>query len=84
VANRPSPGHLSHLHPTPAQILTIARGQQAKSRELLAALRLSRWWQHQGNLDEAYQVLAEVYHWFREGFDTLDLQEAKVLLEQLS
>jgi predicted ATPase len=66
------------------QALTMARGQQAKSRELRAALRLSRWWRHQGQQTAAYQVLAEVYHWFREGFDTPDLQEARALLQELS
>jgi predicted ATPase len=63
--------------------LTIARGQQAKSRELRAALRLSRLWQHQGKCAAAYQLLAEVYAWFTEGFDTADLQEARALLEAL-
>ncbi|MGH8066600.1 MAG: ATP-binding protein [Candidatus Entotheonellia bacterium] len=64
--------------------LTIARRQQAKSRELRAALRLSRFWQQQDKQAEAYQVLAEVYNWFTEGFDTADLQEAKALLEELA
>jgi predicted ATPase len=65
-------------------IRSLARGQQAKSRELRAAMRLSRWWRQQGQQAAAYQVLAEVYQWFREGFDTLDLQEARALLEDLS
>lgn len=60
--------------------LAIARRQQAKSWELRAALSLSRLWQHQGKHTEAYPVLAEVYHWFTEGFDTPDLQEAQALL----
>jgi predicted ATPase len=64
--------------------LTIARCQQAKSWELRAALRLSRLWQQQGKHDEAYQLLAEVYGWFTEGFNTADLQEAKQLLAELS
>ena len=63
--------------------LTIARRQQAKSRELRAALRLSRLWQRQGRGTEAYQLLAPVYGWFTEGFDTADLQEARALLEEL-
>jgi predicted ATPase len=62
------------------QALAVARGQQAKSLELRAALCLSRLWQQQGKRDEARQLLAEVYGWFTEGFDTPDLQEAKALL----
>jgi class 3 adenylate cyclase/predicted ATPase len=64
-------------------VLAIARNQQAKSLELRAATSLARLWQRQGKRDEAWQVLAEVYNWFTEGFDTADLQEAKVLLEAL-
>ena len=63
--------------------LTIARRQQAKSRELRAALRLSRLWQRQGKCTEAYQLLAPIYGWFTEGFDTADLQEARALLAAL-
>jgi TOMM system kinase/cyclase fusion protein len=66
------------------QALDIARRQQAKSLELRAAMRLSRLWQQQGKRTEAYQLLAEIYGWFTEGFDTADLQEAKVLLAELS
>ena len=65
------------------QALTIARRQQAKSWELRAATSLSRLWQQQGKRVEARAVLAEVYGWFTEGFDTADLQEAKALLEAL-
>ena len=65
------------------QALTMARRQQAKSLELRAALSLSRLWQRQGKHAEALELLAEVYGWFTEGFDTADLQEAKALLEQL-
>jgi predicted ATPase len=64
--------------------LEVARKQQAKSLELRAAMSLARLWQSQGKKDEARQLLAEVYNWFTEGFDTKDLQEAKVLLEELS
>ena len=53
------------------------------SRELRAALSLSRLWQQQGKRDEARELLAPLYGWFTEGFDTPDLQEAKVLLEEL-
>jgi predicted ATPase len=63
--------------------LDIARRQQAKSLELRAAMSLSRLWQQQGKQEEARQMLADVYGWFTEGFDTADLQEAKALLEEL-
>jgi predicted ATPase len=63
--------------------LTIARRQQARSWELRTTLSLSRLWQRQGKHAAAYQMLAEIYHWFTEGFDTLDLQDTKVLLEEL-
>jgi predicted ATPase len=66
------------------QALTIARCQQAKSWELRATMSLSRLWQQQGKRDAARQLLAEVYHWFTEGFDTADLQEAKALLDELA
>jgi predicted ATPase len=62
----------------------VARRQQAKSWELRVALSLSRLWQQQGKRAEARQILAEVYGWFTEGFDTPDLQEAKVLLDELA
>ena len=61
----------------------VARRQEAISRELRAALSLSRLWQQQGKRDEARELLAPLYGWFTEGFDTPDLQEAKVLLEEL-
>jgi predicted ATPase len=63
--------------------LTIARCQSVKSLELRSALSLSRLWQRQGKRAEAQQLLSEVYGWFTEGFDTIDLQEAKALLEEL-
>jgi predicted ATPase len=63
--------------------LDIARNQQAKSFELRAATSLARLWDQQGKRDEARQVLAEVYNWFTEGFDTADLQDAKALLDAL-
>jgi len=63
--------------------IAIARKQQAKSLELRAVTSLSRWWQSQGKKEEARQMLAEVYNWFTEGFDTADLQEAKALLQEL-
>jgi predicted ATPase len=63
--------------------LDIARHQQAKSLELRAAVSLARLWQQQGKHDEARALLAPVYSWFTEGFDTADLQEAQALLEEL-
>jgi predicted ATPase len=66
------------------QALAIARRQQAKSWELRAAMSLSRLWQRQDKRDAARELLAEVYGWFTEGFDTADLQEAKALLEELA
>ena len=63
--------------------LDIARHQQAKSLELRAAMSLARLWQQQSKRDDARQLLAEVYGWFTEGFDTADLQEAKALLDAL-
>jgi predicted ATPase len=66
------------------QALNIARHQQAKSLELRAAMSLSRLWQRQGKQGEARELLAEIYGWFTEGFDTADLQEAQALLEELS
>jgi predicted ATPase len=65
------------------QALAIARRQQTKSWELRAATSLSRLWQQQGKRLEAHALLAPVYGWFTEGFDTVDLQEAKALLEEL-
>ena len=61
----------------------MARRQQAKSWELGAATSLSRLWQQQGQRTEAHALLAPVYGWFTEGFDTADLQDAKTLLEEL-
>jgi predicted ATPase len=65
------------------QALAIARQQQAKSWELRAAMSLARLWQQQGKRAEARDLLAPIYGWFTEGFDTVDLQEAKALLEEL-
>ena len=65
------------------QALAVARQQQAKSWELRAATSLSRLWQQQGKQAEARELLAPIYGWFTEGFDTADLQEAKALLEEL-
>jgi predicted ATPase len=64
------------------QALVVARRQQARSWELRAAMSLSRLWQQQGKRTEARDLLVPIYGWFTEGFDTLDLQEARVLLEE--
>ena len=66
------------------QALATARRQQAKSLELRAAMSLARLWQRQGKRADACRMLAEVYDWFTEGFDTADLQEAKALLDALT
>jgi predicted ATPase len=65
------------------QALEVAHHQQAKALELRAALSLARLWQGQGKQATARQLLMESYNWFTEGFDTADLQEARVLLEEL-
>jgi predicted ATPase len=65
------------------QALAIARRQQAKSWELRAAMSLARLWQQQGKREEARALLAPIYGWFTEGFDTADLQDAKALLQEL-
>ena len=79
--------------PTPNQMtaetclhhaLAIARQQQAKSFELRAAVSLARLWRSQGKRTEARELLAPVYAWFTEGFDTADLQEARALLGGLA
>jgi predicted ATPase len=63
--------------------LAIARQQQTKSWELRAAMSMARLWRDQSKRHEARDLLAPVYGWFTEGFDTLDLKEAKKLLDEL-
>jgi predicted ATPase len=65
------------------QALDIARHQQAKSLELRAAMSLSRLWRQQGKRQAAHDLLAPIYSWFTEGFDTADLQDARALLTVL-
>jgi predicted ATPase len=66
------------------QALDVARRQQAKALELRAALSLSRLWQQQGQRAAAHTLLAPIYGWFTEGFETPDRQEAKALLAELA
>jgi predicted ATPase len=66
------------------QALEVARKQRTKSFELRAAMSMARLWRDQGKRDEARELLAPVYGWFTEGFDTLDLKEAKALLDELA
>jgi predicted ATPase len=65
------------------EALGVARRRQAKSYELRAATSLARFWGEQGRRAEARNLLASVYGWFTEGFDTPDLKEAKALLDEL-
>jgi predicted ATPase len=64
--------------------LAVARAQQARSWELRAAMSLARLWRDQGKRAEAHDLLVPVYGWFTEGFDTVDLKEAKTLLDALA
>jgi predicted ATPase len=65
------------------QAIDTARGQQAKSLELRAATSLARLWRDQGKRAQAHDLLAPVYDWFTEGFDTADLKDARSLLHEL-
>jgi predicted ATPase len=64
--------------------LAIARAQEAKSWELRAAMSMARLWRDQGKWDDARALLAPIYGWFTEGFTTVDLKEAEVLLHELA
>ena len=66
------------------QALDMARRQQARSLELRATMSLGRLWQQQGKRAAAHELLAPLYNWFTEGFETADLQEARALLEALT
>jgi predicted ATPase len=79
----PSP-EVSRAEASFQQALAVARGQEAKALELRAAMSLARLWQPQGKRAEARELLAPVYGWFTEGFDTADLQEARALLAALA
>jgi predicted ATPase len=64
--------------------LAVARAQQVKSWELRAAMSMARLWRHHGKRQQAHDLLVPIYGWFTEGFDTLDLKEAKALLRELA
>ncbi len=66
------------------EAIAIARSQSAKSWELRAGIHLARLWQSGGKTNEVLELLAPIYDWFTEGFDTADLKEAKTLLDELS
>jgi predicted ATPase len=75
-------------HPVEAEAdfhraLKVARSQQARSLELRATMSLARLLDRQGHRDDARAMLAEIYNWFTEGFDTADLKDAKALLDEL-
>jgi predicted ATPase len=76
-------GHPGEAEACFQQAIDVARRQQAKAFELRAAMSLARLWQRQAKPAQARPLLAEVYGWFTEGFDTLGLREAKVLLKAL-
>lgn len=67
-----------------SQALDIARRQEAKSWELRAGVSLARLWRDQGKRKQAHDLLAPIYGWFTEGFDTADLKETKALISELS
>ena len=83
IALNPPDTHSSQAQSLFERALGVARQQQAKSWELRAAVSLARLWRNQGKVSEARELLAPVYGWFTEGFDTLDLKEAKALLDEL-
>jgi predicted ATPase len=82
------PGRGHDLVPVPPTAtdcaIEVTRAQQAKSWELRAAMSMARLWRDRGRRDEASNLLAPIYGWLTEGFDTLDLNEAKALLMELS
>jgi predicted ATPase len=67
-----------------SKAITVAQHQSAKTWELRAAMSMARLWRDQGKRNEARELLAPVYGWFTEGFDTLDLKQAKALLDELT
>jgi predicted ATPase len=83
LAQEHAGARMSEMEASFLQAIDLARQQQARSWELRAATSLARLWQQQGKRVEARALLAPIYGWFTEGFDTADLQEAKALLEEL-
>ena len=84
IALMPRDPHAGKAEKHFERALAVARQQQAKSWELRAAMSLARLWRDQGKVQQARELLAPVYGWFTEGFETLDLKEAKALLEELA
>jgi predicted ATPase len=78
-----NPKDVSRAEADIRRAIGIAQSQHAKSQELRAVMSLSRLWQRRGQRDQARKLLAEIYGWFTEGFDTADLKVAKALLEEL-
>ena len=74
----------NHVEADLKTAIKIAQAQTAKGLELRAAMSLARLWRDQGKVQQARELLAPVYGWFTEGFDTRDLKEAKALLEELA
>jgi predicted ATPase len=81
--SRATPARPPSRRPAFARLLKLRRGQSAKWWELRATVSLARLLAKQGRRDEARAILAEIYNWFTEGFDTADLKEAKALLDEL-
>jgi predicted ATPase len=79
-----APGAAARAEACFQRALEVARQQQAKSWELAAATSLARLWCAQFKREDAYELLAPVYDWFTEGFDTADVTDAKALLDELS
>jgi len=84
IALKPPEPHAAKAETYFEHALAVARQQQAKSWELRAAMSLARLWRDQGKVQQARELLAPVYGWFTEGFDTRDLKEAKALLDTLA
>ena len=77
-------GEIALMMPPADAIKAEGRARRAKSWELRAAMSMARLWRDQGKRDEAHDLLAPVYGWFTEGFDMLDLKEAKALLDEVN
>jgi predicted ATPase len=81
---RKTPSDVAAAEAAFMRAIEVARSQQTRTFELGAAMSLARLWRSQGKPQQARELLAPVYGWFTEGFDTLDLKEAKALLEELA